>query len=200
MENQQGIKAIKATRHHTMAWVGFGLSLTGLYLVSSSPIPIFFVILGIVSIVFAITDMMQSNINVPAAITVALTLMLLYISGSIWHEKILAYEIDNNLIVIRDTNKIEPMEWSISPSIFLALGGAPQMNNTYAFKEAQRIMDNYDEDKCEYITVPYFDPYTAPMGEEITLFINNNDDNNNLEPIITTNNGAGKVTLSPTYE
>lgn len=70
------------------------------------------------------------------------------------------------------------------------------MNNTYAFKEAQRIMDNYDKDKCEYITVPYFDPYTAPMGEEITLFINNNDDNNNLEPIITTNNGAGEVTFT----
>lgn len=195
MENQQGIKAIKATRHHIMAWVGFGLSLVGLYLVSSSPIPIFFIILGIVSIIFAITDMMQTNINVPAAVTVALTLMLLYTSSSIWHERILAYEIDNNLIAMRDPNRIEPVEWSISPSIFLALGGAPQMNNTYALKEAQRIMDNYDKDKCEYITVPYFDPYTAPMGEEITLLIN--DDSNNLEPIIT-NNGAGKVTL--TYE
>ena len=197
MENQQGIKAIKATRHHTMAWVGFGLSLIGLYLVSSSPIPIFFVILGIVGITFAIADMMQTNINVPAAVTVALTLMLLYTSGSIWHERILAYEIVHNIIVIRDTDKIEPTEWTISPSVFFALGGAPQMNTTYTLKETQRIMDDYDKDKYEYITIPYFDPYTAPIGNECTLFINDNDDSDKITPIIT-NNGAGKVTF--TYE
>lgn len=71
------------------------------------------------------------------------------------------------------------------------------MNTTYTLKETQRIMDDYDKDKYEYITIPYFDPYTAPIGNECTLFINDNDDSDKITPIIT-NNGAGKVTF--TYE